>query len=105
MSWVKKLRLVELTFEQKQRFLPLCPDFVIELRSPSDSLKTLQDKMQEYMENGASLGWLVNPQQKQVFVFQPEKAVVTLGNPEFLTADELLSGFKLDVQNLWNVGF
>ena len=61
-SWVKKIRLAALTSEQKQRFLPLCPDFVIELRSPSDSLKALQDKMQEYIESGASLGWLIDPE-------------------------------------------
>jgi Uma2 family endonuclease len=60
-SWVKKSRLATLTPEQKQRFLPLCPDFVIELRSPSDNLIALQDKMQEYIENGASLGWLKFP--------------------------------------------
>jgi len=104
-SWVKKSRLAKLTPEQKQRFLPLCPDFVIELRSPSDSLKTLQTKMQEYMENGASLGWLINPQQKQVFVFHPEKEVIVLDNPKFLTHDKLLIGFKLEMQTLWDVGF
>ena len=60
-SWVKKSRLTFLTDKQKAKFLPLCPDFVIELRSPSDNINALQDKMQEYVANGASLGWLINP--------------------------------------------
>lgn len=104
-SWVKKSRLAHLTSKQKQRFLPLCPDFVIELRSPTDSLKTLKKKMQEYMENGAGLGWLINPQQQQVFIYQPKKAVVILERPKFLTDDLLLVGFKLEMRVIWDVEF
>jgi Uma2 family endonuclease len=104
-SWVKKTRLAALTSEQKQCFLPLCPDFVIELRSPSDSLKTLQNKMQEYIDNGASLGWLIDPQVKRVFIFQPQKAIFNADSPEFLLADDVLIGFKLELQKLWDVGF
>ena len=104
-SWVKRTRLAALTPKQKQRFLPLCPDFVIELRSPSDTIKTLQDKMQEYSENGASLGWLIDPVAQQVLVFQPQKAIVSLDKPEFLSADDLLIGFRLDMGKIWEVGF
>jgi Uma2 family endonuclease len=104
-SWVKRTRLAALTPEQKQRFLPLCPDFVIELRSPSDSIKTLQDKMQEYIENGASLGWLIDSEAQRVLVFQPNKAIVSLDKPDFLLADDLLIGFRLDMQKIWDVGF
>jgi Uma2 family endonuclease len=104
-AWVKKSRLANLTHEQKKKFLPLCPDFVIELKSPSDNLKTLQAKMQEYIDNGANLGWLIDPDAKQVFVYQPQKAVLCVDNPELLTADALLKGFKLDMQRLWDVGF
>jgi Uma2 family endonuclease len=104
-SWVKRSRLAALTPEQKQRFLPLCPDFVIELRSPSDSIKTLQDKMQEYIENGASLGWLIDPEPQRVLVFQPKTAIVSLDKPEFLSADDLLTGFRLDMQKIWDVEF
>ena len=104
-SWVKRTRLLTLTEIQKQRFLPLCPDFVIELRSPSDSMKNLQDKMQEYSENGASLGWLIDPEAQQVLVFQPKTAILRLDKPQFLLADNLLTGFSLDMQELWNVGF
>ena len=104
-SWVKKSRLATLTPEQKQRFLPLCPDFVIELRSPSDNLKALQDKMQEYIENGASLGWIIDSEARRVLVFQPQKKLFSLDNPESITADEVLIGFKLDMQKIWNVEF
>jgi Uma2 family endonuclease len=104
-SWVKKSRLATLTPEQKQRFLPLCPDFVIELRSPSDNLKALQDKMQEYIENGASLGWIIDSEAKQVLVFQPQKKPFSLEKPEFLSANEVLMGFELDMQKIWNVEF
>ena len=103
-AWVKKSRLETLTPEQKQKFLPLCPDFVIELRSPSDSLKTLKEKMHEYIENGVSLGWLIDPQTQQVFIFQPQKTALQLDNPAFLVADALLKGFKLDMHKLWDIG-
>jgi len=104
-SWVKRERLVKLTPEQKQGFLPLCPDFIIELRSPSDSIKSLQDKMQEYRENGASLGWLIDPKDRRVFIYQPAKEVIIQDSPEFLTADDVLTGFRLDLKKIWDVGF
>ena len=104
-SWVKKSRLATLTPEQKQRFLPLCPDFVIELRSPSDNLIALQDKMQEYIENGAILGWLIDTETRQVLVFQPPKKLFSLEKPEVLSANEVLMGFELDMQKIWNVEF
>jgi Uma2 family endonuclease len=104
-SWVKRTRLAVLTSEQKQRFLPLCPDFVIELRSPNDNLKALQDKMQEYIENGASLGWLINTEAKQVLVFQPQKKQFCVENPEVMSANEVLQGFELNMQKIWDVEF
>jgi Uma2 family endonuclease len=104
-SWVKRTRLAVLTSEQKQRFLPLCPDFVIELRSPSDNLKALQDKMQEYIENGASLGWLIDTEARHVLVFQPQQKLISLEQPEVMSADEVLKGFELDMQKIWNVEF
>ena len=104
-SWVKRTRLAVLTSEQKQRFLPLCPDFVIELRSPSDNLKALQDKMQEYIENGALLGWLLDTEARHVLVFQPQQKLVSLEQSEVLSANEVLMGFKLDLKKIWNVAF
>ena len=70
-SWVRNARLASVTAEQRSRFLPLCPDFVVELRSPADRLPALQDKMAEYIANGAVLGWLIDPSNREVFVYRP----------------------------------
>jgi Uma2 family endonuclease len=102
-SWVNKASLAALTSEQKQHFLPLCPDFVIELLSPSDNLKILQEKMQEYMQNGCRLGWLIDTEAKRVYVYRPDEAVITLKNPESLTADDVLAGFELNIGKIWDV--
>ena len=104
-SWVKKSRLEVLTPKQKKQFLPLCPDFVIELRSPSDSINDLQDKMQEYIDNGACLGWLIDPETKRVQVYQPNKTVITLDDPFCVSIDDVLRGFKLELSKIWDIGF
>ncbi len=104
-SWVKKSRLAVLTPEQKQRFLPLCPDFVLELRSPSDSLQTLQAKMLEYRANGARLGWLLDPEARRVYVYRPGRDVLVLDDPLSLAGDEVLPGFELGLEQVWVVGF
>jgi Uma2 family endonuclease len=104
-SWVKRARLAGLTPEQRQRFLPLCPDFVIELCSPSDNLTILQDKMQEYMHNGACLGWLIEPEARQVYIFRPKQAVSRLDNPQSVNGDEKLPGFELELRKVWDVDF
>lgn len=104
-SWVKRSRLATLTPEQKRKFLPLCPDFVIELRSPSDHLPTLQDKMQEYVENGVSLGWLIDPEFRQVHAFQAGMTAFCLENPVSLSGGEVLKGFDIEMTKIWNVGF
>jgi Uma2 family endonuclease len=100
-AWVRRSRLATLTEEQKARFLPLCPDFVIELRSPSDNLKTLQAKMQEYIDNGAQLGWLLNPIDRRVYVYRPGVAVACLENPTTISGDPELPGFVLDLEKIW----
>jgi Uma2 family endonuclease len=104
-AWVKKSRLAVLTVAQRKKFLPLCPDFVIELRSESDDLAALQCKMQEYQDNGAALGWLIDPVQRQVWVYQAHEAVLCLDNPEFLVSDDVLKGFRLSLQKVWDVDF
>jgi Uma2 family endonuclease len=81
-AWVRRERLAGLTPEQKQRFLPLCPDFVIELRSPTDSLTLVQAKMREYIENGARLGWLIDPEERKVHVYQPNDRVEISDKPD-----------------------
>lgn len=104
-SWVKKTKLAPLTREQKQRFLPLCPDFIIELRSPSDQLKTLQDKMQEYRDNGAELGWLIDPEQKRVYEYRMDSDVRVFENSQVLMGEGLLKGFELDLGKVWEWEF
>jgi Uma2 family endonuclease len=97
-SWVKIERWNALTPEQQQKFAPICPDFVIELRSRTDSLKDLQEKMQEYIENGAQLGWLIDRKNKRVEIYRPGKAVEILDNPASLSGENVLPGFVLNLQ-------
>jgi len=100
-SWVRNDRWERLTKKERKQFPPLCPDFVVELRSPSDTLRTLKKKMQEYTENGAQLGWLIDPLEKKVYVYRPQSAVERLDDPQTVSGDPLLPGFTLDVQSLW----
>jgi Uma2 family endonuclease len=100
-AWVRRERLTGLTRDQKQKFLPLCPDFVIELRSPTDHLKALQDKMQEYLDNGAQLGWLIDPLTRRVYVYLPQRPAQILEAPSTVSADPLLPGFALNLQKIW----
>jgi Uma2 family endonuclease len=101
LAWVRKERWEALTDEEQEKFSPLCPDFVVELRSPSDSLKRLRQKMEEYVSNGAQLGWLIDPVRKKVYIYRPQSAVEILDDPESLSGDPLLRGFALDVRSLW----
>jgi len=100
-SWVKRDRWDALTQEQRERFAPLCPDFVVELRSRTDRLSDLQEKMQEYMDNDARLGWLLDPIDKRVHVYRPGQSVEVLDNPDTLSGDPVLPGFVLPVRELW----
>lgn len=104
-SWVQRLRLAVLTPAQKRKFLPLCPDFVIELRSPSDSLADTQDKMAEYRDNGARLGWLVDAVERRVHVYRPGGEPDILDAPESVSAAPELPGFTLDLARIWEPGF
>ena len=100
-AWIKKSRWEAISSEQRQKFAPICPDFVVELRSASDSLKVLQDKMEEYVENGALLGWLIDPNQKRVYVYRPPGEMECLENPETVSGEPVLSGFVLDLNKIW----
>ncbi len=100
-SWVLRTRLARLTAEEKQRFLPLCPDFVIELRSPTDKLPKLQDKMAEYRENGAQLGWLIDPLERRVHIYRPDVPIEIVNNPATISGDPELHGFALDLREIW----
>lgn len=99
-SWIRRDRWDALTAEEQQGFAPICPDFVIELRSKSDSLKELQEKMQEYMENGARLGWLIDRKNQRVEIYRQGQDVEILENPATLSGEDVLSGFILDLKQI-----
>jgi Uma2 family endonuclease len=100
-SWVRRERWNALTKDQREKFAPLCPDFVIELRSPTDRLSDLYEKMEDYIANSARLGWLIDPIDKRVYVYRPGQPVETLDDPPTLSGDPVLPGFALHVQELW----
>lgn len=100
-SWVLKSRLAAFTSEQRKKFLPLCPDFVAEVQSPTDSLRQTQEKMVEFIANGARLGWLLNPRTRQVHVYRPGQAVQLVDGATSLAGDPELPGFLLDLLAVW----
>src|SRR6266850_3421988 len=101
-SWVSKNRWDALTQNEKEQFPPVCPDFVVELRSRTDSVAELQVKLEEYIANGAQLGWLIDPLERKVHVYRPGLAVESLSDPEAVSGEPLLKGFVLDVRSLWD---
>lgn len=101
-SWTSKDRIAGLSRKEKRGFPPLCPDFVIELRSPSDSLRGLRAKMREWIEQGAQLGWLINPDIKTVEIYRPNFAVETLHAPATVEGDNPVAGFVLDLAKVWS---
>jgi Uma2 family endonuclease len=100
-SWIAKERWQALSQKEREGFAPLCPDFVVELRSRTDSLRKLQERMQEYMENGAQLGWLIDPQTKRVEIYRFGEAVEVLENPSHLSRETVLPGFTLSLQRIF----
>ncbi|BDI19158.1 hypothetical protein ANSO36C_49600 [Nostoc cf. commune SO-36] len=100
-SWIELERWNALTDVQKASFAPICPSFVIELRSSSDRLIKLQDKMQEYINNGTSLGWLIDRQNRKVYIYRPNREVEILENPEAVSGNPELSGFILRMTKIW----
>ncbi len=100
-AWVKLSRWDALTQEQKIKFPPLCPDFVVELLSPSDSLKVTQEKMQEYMNNGTRLGLLINRKLRQVEIYRQGQDVEVLKNPVTLSGEDVLPGFVMNLEPIW----
>ncbi|MDF0553944.1 Uma2 family endonuclease [Kamptonema sp. UHCC 0994] len=100
-AWVKLERWNALTPEQQKKFPPLCPDFVVELLSPSDSLKETQDKMREYRDNGALLGLLINRKNRQVEIYRPGAEVQVLDNPTQVSCEPILPGFVLNLGSIW----
>jgi len=101
LAWVKRSRWNALTAEQRRGFPPLCPDFVIELRSHTDSLSALQDKMQEYIANSTKLGLLIDPIERKIYVYRPQTDVECLEDPASISGEGLLEGFTLALAEVW----
>ena len=100
-SWVSRERWDALSQTERDKFVPLCPDFVLELRSPSDRLAYLQEKMDEYISNGARLGFLLDAGAKRVYVYVPGQSVESIDNPQTVSGDPVLPGFVLDLKDIW----
>jgi len=100
-AWIKLERWNTLTEQQKASFAPICPDFVIKLRSASDTLSTLQKKMEEYIANGTLLGWLIDRQNRQVYIYRPHRQLEILQDPQTISGDPELLGFQLVMAKIW----
>jgi Uma2 family endonuclease len=100
-SWIPLEKWDKLTTEEKRKFLPLCPDFVIELLSPTDKLIDTQKKMLEYLENGTKLGWLINREARQVEVYRINQEVEILDNPSSVSGENILEDFNLEMELIW----
>ena len=99
-SWFRKERWEALPVKQQEGFAPICPDFVVELCSPSDSFKAGSEKMGEYLDNGARLGWLIDPMSASVAIYRPGREVETLNRPTSLSGEDVLPGFVLDLKGI-----
>lgn len=102
-AWVKRDHWDALTLEQQEQFPPLCPDFVVELQSPSDALADARLKMQEYLENGVQLGWLIAPKIRQVEIYRPNRELEIVQSPAILSGEEVLAGFVLDLTEILSI--
>ncbi|MGL5065287.1 MAG: Uma2 family endonuclease [Microcoleus sp.] len=100
-SWIKLERWQALTAKEQEGFAPICPDFVVELRSKSDNMEPLREKMREYIANGARLGWLIDRKNKKVEIYRCDRAVEILDNPITLSEEDVLPGFVLDLTDVW----
>ncbi|HBK24508.1 MAG TPA: hypothetical protein DDZ60_19015 [Planktothrix sp. UBA10369] len=101
-SWIRQERWDLLTQEEREIFAPICPDFVLELRSKNDAIDKLRAKMIEYIENGASLGWLIDRKNKTVEIYRQNQDVELLNHPVNLSGEDILPGFMLDLTEVWN---
>ncbi|MEN9216155.1 MAG: Uma2 family endonuclease [Gloeomargarita sp. HHBFW_bins_162] len=100
-AWIRNERWEQLTPEQRRQFAPICPDFVVELISPSDELATVQAKMQEYLENGCRLGWLINPETRTVEIYHPNSPTKIATFDTVLSGEDVLPGFTLDLRTIF----
>ena len=102
-AWIEKQRWLALSPEQREKFPPIAPDFVLELLSPTDDLATIQAKMREYRDNGVRLGWLIDPKTRRAEIYRPDKAVEVLNTPATLSGESVLPGFELKLTAIWSL--
>jgi len=100
-SWIRKDRVAALPTEQKERFYQLCPDFVIELRSATDRINRLKAKMEEYIANGAELGWLIDPEERTVWIYRPGRDAECVAYAERVSGEGPVAGFVLELADIW----
>lgn len=101
LSWMRLEKWNSISKTKRKKFAPVCPDFVVELRSETDSLSKLQAKMEEYIENGAALGWLIDAGERKVYVYRPNAELEILENPPEISGEPLLKGFRLNLKEIW----
>jgi Uma2 family endonuclease len=101
LAWIQQTRWQALAPNDRERFPPITPDFVLELRSPSDALSDLQTKMQEYLDNGVRLGWLIDRKTHKVYIYRQNQPLEALNDPTELSGEEVLPGFSLNLANVW----
>ena len=104
-AWVRRVRLARIAPEDRRGFLPLCPDFVVELLSPSDSRPAVERKMEEYRENGARLGWLLDPDHRSITIYRAGGGTERRQRPDSATGEEVLPGFVLSLSAIWESAF
>jgi Uma2 family endonuclease len=100
LSWIRLDRWQAVPEKKRKKFAPVCPDFVVELRSETDKLSILKLKMEEYIENGAQLGWLIAPLEKRVYIYRPDEAVEIINHPTAFSGEALLPGFRLNLKGI-----
>ena len=100
-AWIKRTKWEIIPADKRKKFAPICPEFVVELRSENDNLSTLKEKMQEYIDNGTQLAWLIDRKQRKVFIYRTNCGVEELNNPQTLTGEDILPGFVLDLSEIW----
>jgi Uma2 family endonuclease len=100
-SWTSKERLGRFSPEEQDKFLPICPDFIAEVRSQSDAISGVKEKMERWMENGAQLGWLIDPYTATVYIYRPGQQLQILTKPEVLQGEGPIAGFRLEMERFW----
>ncbi|MEO1374066.1 MAG: Uma2 family endonuclease [Cyanobacteria bacterium J06635_10] len=100
-AWIKKTDWEAIPLEKRKKFAPICPEFVVELPSETDALKMLKSKMEEYIQNGTRLGWLIDRVNRKVYIYRSKNTVEELDNPSTLSGEDVLPGFVLDLAGIW----